>query len=302
LTRLLDLGIEPFLISSSLVAVVGQRLVRKICPACKVLDPLSPQFIKRLPAYIVEKTKDITSWKGAGCEACNFSGYSGRFGLFEVLIITPPIREAIAAAYTAESIKKTAEENGFQPMSTDGIRKAFQGMTTIEEVFRVAPPEISEIPSEDIITPAIQEDALQEEIPREEPAPSFSTISPRKILVADDSEIVLKILSNTIESEGYLVTTAKTGLEALKLSLKEKPDLIITDFLMPGMDGVTLIKKLKSQLATRYIPIIMLTAKKGGDAEVISINAGADDYLTKPVNSRSLLARINRLLQKPAIE
>ncbi len=301
LTRLMDLGIEPFLLSSSLVAVVGQRLVRKICPICKVPDPLSPQILKRLPPHIGGK-KDITFWKGAGCEACNYSGYSGRLGLFEVLIITSSLREAITSAGTAESIKKTAEENGFQPMSTDGIRKAFQGMTTIEEVFRVAPPEIGEIPSENIFQPDFYEKAPQEEIPREGPVSSFSSVRPRKILLADDNEIILKILSNILESEGYLISIAKNGLEALKLALQEKPDLLITDFLMPVMDGMALIKKLKSQLATRYIPIIMLTAKVDEDSEVEGIDAGADDYLTKPVNPKRLLVRVDRLLKRLTVE
>jgi len=73
----------------------------------------------------------------------------------------------------------------------------------------------------------------------------------------------------------------------------------VTDYLMPEMDGVTLIKKLKSQLSTRYIPIIMLTAKDEVDSQVMGIDAGADDYLTKPVNAKRLLARVNRLLRRP---
>ncbi len=78
----------------------------------------------------------------------------------------------------------------------------------------------------------------------------------------------------------------------------EKPDLIISDFLMPKMDGLEFIKKLKSQLATRFIPVIMLTAKDEVESEVEVIDAGADDYLTKPVVPKRLLVRVNRLLNK----
>lgn len=84
----------------------------------------------------------------------------------------------------------------------------------------------------------------------------------------------------------------------MRLALQDKPDLIITDYLMPQMDGIALIKKLKSQLTTRYIPIIMLTAKDEVDSEVEGIDAGADDYLTKPVNPKRLLARAKRLISR----
>ena len=114
----------------------------------------------------------------------------------------------------------------------------------------------------------------------------------------DDNRVVLKILKNILESRNYLTVSASNGIEALKIAFQEKPDLIITDYMMPEMDGMTLITKLKSQLATRFIPIIMLTSKDEVDAEVAVINAGADDYLTKPVNPKRLIARINRLLNR----
>jgi DNA-binding response OmpR family regulator len=118
--------------------------------------------------------------------------------------------------------------------------------------------------------------------------------------VADDNELIIKILRNILESENYVTLAAKNGLEALRLALQEKPDLIITDLIMPKMDGLTLVKKLKSQLATRYIPVIMLTAKDEVDLEVKGIDAGADDYLTKPVNPKRLLARVERLINRPS--
>ncbi|MBW2117429.1 MAG: type II/IV secretion system protein [Deltaproteobacteria bacterium] len=299
-TRLLDLGIEAFLLSSSLVAVVGQRLVRGICQKCKVPEPLSEKFLERLPANI-DGDKKATFWKGAGCEACQYTGYSGRLGLFEVLTITPPLREVIAPGISTVILKKVAESEGFQSMSVDGIRKALQGLTTIEEVFRVAPPEVSEVSKGHVVEPAVPEEIGLEESPAEEMMSSIGVVRPQKILVADDNEIILKILTNILESENYLIITAQDGLEALKLTLQEKPDLIVTDYIMPKMDGITLIKKLKSQLATRYIPIIMLTAKDQENTEVEVIDAGADDYLVKPVNPKRFLARINRLLKRPGI-
>ncbi len=296
-TRLLDLGIEAFLISSSLVAVVGQRLVRGVCQKCKIPEPLSPEILQRLPPYI-RREKEATFWKGAGCEACQYTGYSGRLGLFEILMLTPSLRQIIAQNVSSTILKKAAEEEGFQIMSMDGISKALQGLTTIEEVFRVAPPEVAETTSGKILEPSVAEEMAPEESLPEVPMPSIGVARSRKILVVDDNQIILKILCNILESEGYLVITAENGLDALKLSVKEKPDLIVTDYIMPKMDGVTLIRKLKSQLATSYIPVVMLTVKDQEDTEVEVIEAGADDYLVKPVNQKSFLARINRLLNR----
>ena len=216
--------------------------------------------------------------------------------------MTTTLKEALGTKVTAEGLRKIAEGEGFKSMSMDGITKALQGMTTIEELFRVAPPEIYEPPVEKVIQPAFQEEVVYEESVPEEHVSSLSMSRPPNILLADDNEIILKVVSNILESEGYRIDKAKNGMEALRLALREKPDLIITDFLMPVMDGVTLIKRLKSQLATRYIPIIMLTAKDEEDAEVEVIDAGADDYLTKPVNAQKLLVRIKRLLNRPVIE
>ena len=120
-----------------------------------------------------------------------------------------------------------------------------------------------------------------------------------KILVVDDNEVILKILRKLLESKDYHIITAKNGLEAFQLALKEQPDLVITDYLMPKMDGVTLIQKLKSESSSCSIPIIMLTAKDEVDSEVKVIDAGADDYLTKPINSKRLLARVKRLISRP---
>jgi len=296
--RLVDLGVEPFLISASLNAVIGQRLVRKICPNCRVRESLPADFLRRLPMF-ADGNKSTDFWKGAGCNACNYSGYSGRMALFELLMITPSLREIIIANGSSSAIKSAAAKEGFQSMGLDGIQKAMKGLTTIEEVFRVAPPETGEISKESILEPVSTEDGTREDDLPTGSMPSLSTVRPHKILLADDSEIVLKILRNILEAENYLVITAKNGVDALRLIMKEKPDLLVTDNLMPGMDGMELVRRLKSQFETRYMPILMLSAKDELDSEVDGINAGADDYLTKPVNTKRFLARINRLLNKP---
>lgn len=295
--RLMDLGIDPFLVSASLIAVVGQRLIRRICESCKAPDKLLPEQLEEIRPYIGNK-KDVAFWKGEGCEACQHTGYSGRLGLFEMLTLTPSLKNIISGGLSSGQLRDEAQKEGYHMMSFDGIQKALQGLTTIEEIFRVAPPEItvdSQRPDTD--TPA-QEDLIPKDEDTSEEACLFTTDCPTKILVVDDNLVVLKLLRHLLESEDYLVITAENGLEALKLASTENPDIIITDYVMPEMDGVMLVKKLKSRAATRAIPIMMLTGKDEEESELEGLDAGADDYLTKPIARNRFLARVALLLKR----
>ena len=217
--------------------------------------------------------------------------------IFEVLKITPSLREMIGSDASAVHLKRLAEKEGFQTMAMDGLDKALKGLTTIEEIFRVAPPDVEDIFEEPVTETSGSEEIRIEETPSEEPSPAISSIKPKKILVADDNQIILKLVRHILESDGHLVISAEDGLKALRLAMQEKPDLIVTDYLMPKMDGIELTKKLKAQLGSRYIPIIMLTAK---DEKFQSkgMKAGADDYMTKPINSKEFLAKANRLMSR----
>ncbi len=311
IAHLLDLGVDASVIADSLVAVIGQRLVRKICDKCKTPDPLTPQIFEQLDSVTpTDHAKKF--WKGAGCEACRYSGYAGRVGIFEILMVKSAIREilrqdvagGLAGDQIAAALREDADANGFSTLKTDGIAKAFKGRTTIEEVLRVAPPEPDDAAQESLDKAVQNRDGAfpapeESRAHGQEPPSSIASFRPEKILIVDDNRVVLKILKNILESRNYLTVSASNGFEALKIAYQEKPDLIITDYLMPEMDGMTLITKLKSQLATRFIPIIMLTSKDEVDVEVAVINAGADDYLTKPVNPKRLIVRINRLLNRP---
>jgi type IV pilus assembly protein PilB len=304
--RLQDMGVDASVLSDFLVAVIGQRLVRQICDKCKTPDPLTPQLFEQLDS-VIQPDRAKKFWKGTGCEACRYSGYTGRLAIFEIFMITPAIREILAKVaagdVAAVALRKAADAEGFTTLKMDGIAKAFMGRTTIEEVLRVAPPEQDDA-AQDSLDKATQNRGgafpapAESQAHRPEPPSSIACFRPEKILIVDDNRVVLKILKNILESQNYLTVSASNGMEALKIAYQEKPDLIITDYMMPEMDGMALITKLKSQLTTRFIPIIMLTSKDEVDAEVEVINAGADDYLTKPVNPKRLIVRINRLLNR----
>ena len=238
--RLLDLGIEDFMISASLVVVVAQRLVRKICPHCKAPHPLGPQLAKQVKACQAGE-QDGDFWKGAGCEACQYTGYAGRLGIFEVFRITPQIRGLISASVDVTELKKAAKLQGFENMLADGLSKARQGMTTVEEVLRVVPPDDADTPP--LSAPAQPAATTTDPVTSQDPqTPGITSARSDKILIADDSEIILQLLSNVLESENFRIITAANGREALRLAMQERPDLIVTDLLMPEMDGITLIK------------------------------------------------------------
>lgn len=135
-TRLIDMGVEPFLLASSLEAVMAQRLLRKICPHCK--EPYQPDehLLKNLNGSATIK-KGAIFYHGKGCNECNQTGMSGRTGMFEMLRITSKLRELIAAKPTTEQILKAAPSDHIS-MIHDGIAKILAGLTTPEEVFRVA--------------------------------------------------------------------------------------------------------------------------------------------------------------------
>ena len=135
-TRLIDMGVEPFLLASSLEAVLAQRLIRKICPKCK--EPYEPDenLIKNLNGAM-DIQPGTSFYHGAGCNECNQTGMSGRTGIFELLKITHKLRELIAERPTTEQIIRAAPADHIS-MVHDGISKILEGITTPEEIFRVA--------------------------------------------------------------------------------------------------------------------------------------------------------------------
>lgn len=139
LPRLLDMKVEPYLIASTVNVAIGQRLVRRICKACKLPYRLSAAEEKSLSEIMPPEllTTHGAFYKGGGCSACNETGYHGRAGIHEVLEITPSVREAILRKISSSEIRALAMLNGMVPMIVDGFAKAAAGVTSIEEVLRM---------------------------------------------------------------------------------------------------------------------------------------------------------------------
>ena len=139
ITRLKDIGVEPYLISSSVIGVLAQRLIRNICPQCRVPYQTDQSMLAKLSEYFPELKEPITLYKGKGCKNCKQSGYWGRTGIFELLIVDERIKQLISEKASPQIIRETARETtGMISLRDDGLKKVLKGITTLEEVDRVA--------------------------------------------------------------------------------------------------------------------------------------------------------------------
>jgi len=139
--RLLDFGVEPFLIATTVNVVIAQRLVRKICVKCRISEEVSGILVNEISETLLQKyfpnEKNLRVYKGKGCDLCHETGYVGRVGIFEVLLVDDEVKAAIVAKKDSSEIKKIVVKNKMTTMLEDGIEKVKQGVTTIDEIIRV---------------------------------------------------------------------------------------------------------------------------------------------------------------------
>jgi CheY-like chemotaxis protein len=181
-------------------------------------------------------------------------------------------------------IKKAAMRAGMRTLLDDGIEKAARGLTTLDEVLRVvAHADLSDI------QPAEAQAARADSN-----APDAVSAGGR-ILVVEDSPTVATVVKYFLELEGFEVLVAEDGRVGLETALRARPDVIVADVNMPGMDGVAMVKALRADARTSQVRIMMLTSESSVDSETDALAAGADDYVLKPVEPRRLAARVKAL-------
>ncbi len=144
-TRLVNMGVEPFLISACLIGVLAQRLVRKICEHCK--EPYEPPALI-MRRWGLDKKKGLLLYHGRGCDHCKGTGFRGRAGIFELLVVDDEIREMIIQGASAMALRKKAQVKGMKLLSDDGLSKVLSGVTTIEEVSRVCAEQSDAVPDD----------------------------------------------------------------------------------------------------------------------------------------------------------
>ena len=322
-TRLVDIGVEAYKIAAALRGVVAQRLMRKLCPTCKEVWMEAPA--DRLKKWI---PKGTPLYRAAGCPDCAMTGYRGRFGIIEVLTVSAEVEQRIAAGETAEHIAGAARRSGMKGLWDSGLEHVLRGESTLDELTRVV-----DIPEEDDHPPEVVAGARRS-TGRGKPHPAASqgaalgfaepahTLAPeeltahfelleepepprvsgphgmpaRKVLLVDDEDSLRKVVKDLLERDGYIVSEARDGVQALDQVDRVGPDIIVLDLNMPGLDGYGVLSHLRSRPATADIPVIVLTAKSDEDNEVRVFELGADDFLTKPFRARALSARLEAVL------
>jgi type IV pilus assembly protein PilB len=285
LTRLYDLGIQPFLIASSLLGILAQRLVRRPCPACAIGQQPGADTIEK--AGGAGRLPSDGRWvAGRGCDQCGQSGFKGRIAIHEVLAVTEEIRDLISRRAAEHVIKKAAMLGGMRTLLEDGIEKAAQGLTTLDEVLRVVAR------SDSTDTPRA---AGPNAAPRGDLGEPPSATLGGRVLVVEDNATITTVVKYFLELEGFEVLVAEDGVIGLEMALRERPDVIVTDVNMPGMGGMAMVKALRADTRTSLMRIMMLTSESSVESEAEGLAAGADDYVLKPVEPRRLAARVKAL-------
>jgi type IV pilus assembly protein PilB len=308
ITRLLDLGIEPFLISSAVIGILAQRLVRSPCPACSVAQPPSADAIEKAGGS--SRLPTDAKWvAGRGCDECRQTGCKGRIAIHELLPITDEVRELISQRASEQAIRKAARNSGMSTLLEDGILKAAAGLTTLEDVVRVVAAADADGRNEESPKPAAgttsavrhnvadiktdKADPVSVEM-RNQPA----SILKERVLVVEDSATIASVVKYFLELEGFEVLLAKDGNEGLEAARRDRPRVVVTDCNMPGMDGMTMVRALRAEAHSRDIAVLMLTSDDRVEKETEALEAGVDDYILKPVEPRRLAARVKSVLAR----
>ena len=137
-TRLVDMGVEPYLVASSLVAVLAQRLVRVLCTDCREAYYPTPEALAEVG---IKANGPVEAYRAVGCPRCHQTGYRGRLGIFELMVLDDELREYVSQSIDAKTIKRAAVKRGMSTLRADGARKVVEGLTSIDEVLRTSEDE-----------------------------------------------------------------------------------------------------------------------------------------------------------------
>jgi type II secretory ATPase GspE/PulE/Tfp pilus assembly ATPase PilB-like protein/ActR/RegA family two-component response regulator len=269
-TRLMNLGLEPFKIADSLAAVLAQRLVRRLCLHCRRMhDDLEARRLGQQ-----HQVKSIPASAGPGCDHCKQTGYFGRTPVAELLTPSDELRATIARGATSHEIRKAMHDAGMPSMRQQALALVARGITSLEEIDRV-------LASEDRETPR--------------------TKAGRRVLITDDEPITRMLVKLLLEREHYEVLEACTGREAVDIARRERPDLLLIDLNMPEMDGYQAIAQMRKEQGLTAMSIVVLTSEDGPDVERRVLQLGADDYIVKPFDAEVLLARVHAVFRRIAV-
>jgi CheY-like chemotaxis protein len=328
ITRLVDMGVQPFLVASSLTMVVAQRLVRRPCSSC-VGDYVPSARTLALLGLVEEDLADATPRRGKGCADCGGTGYRGRTGVFEVLPVTAALRKVLLSTPTEAAIGVAARENGMTTLRAAALGAAYRGETTFEEVLRTTHVDTVSGPRCPTCARSLADDMLccpwdgaqvgrdrctrcdrhldaewavcpwcRTAVDRHHPVPVRATAAalPR-LLVIDDDESVCAFVEAALQGVAH-VTRALSSEAGLNLVGEREFDAVLIDNGLPDLSGVELIRLIRSDPKTLTLPLVLFTGETSPEVERDARHAGADDFLAKPVEPVLLEERVLALLHR----
>jgi type IV pilus assembly protein PilB len=272
IARLVDIGVERPAISATLRGVVAQRLVRRVCPHCaEKATTLNEDEQRLVRQYGVTPTV-----RSRGCARCGQTGFQGRLAILEILVLTPALQELISKGATAPEIHKAAMAAGMRTLRSSALQRVVDGETTLHEVERV----VGETMEDGDKTPV-------QDKPR--------------VLVVEDDAVCRKVARRQLTENGFDAAECVSGEEALaRLQIDDRIGLVVLDLGLPGMQGDEVLLKLRQSPSTASLPVIVLTGSPDPDLEVRLMEAGADDYIRKPLEPRRFITRVRAALRRAA--
>jgi len=319
-TRLVDMGVEPFLVASSLTLVVAQRLLRTPCKACASSYVPSDRTLSLLGISEADLA-GATPMRGRGCSECGGTGYRGRTGVFELLPVTAQMRQVLLSTPTESAIGAAARSHGMLTLRASALAAAYRGETTYEEVLRATHVDTVSGPrcpscARGLVdgmlccpydgTPVGRDRCSGCDKPLDAEwstcpwcrTPVAGAVAnqqrplPRLLVVDHDpgsAALVVAAFAGSAE-----VVVAGTADQALSLVAEQKVDAVLVDQGLPDLDGIDLIRLLRAEPRTSKTPVVLLTHDAALEADARS--AGADDCLTRPVEPELLEERMLDLL------
>jgi CheY-like chemotaxis protein len=268
--RLADLGLPRSSIAGALRGVVAQRLVREVCEWChaRIEGDLTSEE-SRLAAHDGVRPKV----RAVGCARCGQTGYRGRVAAMDVVQVTPDLQNLIIRSGTPAELQRAAASGGGRSVRAAALDLVEAGKTTLEEVERV----LGEAEQE---TPAPQPEA------------------PHALLVDDDA-VVRGLARGLLEKSGLKVSEAGDGGAALERLEKDRDvSLIVLDLNMPVLGGVDVLRRVRGAMNLGSVPIVVLTGSEDQASEVAVMDAGADDYIRKPIDPPRFVSRVKAVLRR----
>jgi CheY-like chemotaxis protein len=297
ITRLVNLGLQPFKIAESLNAVVAQRLLRRLCPGCATVN--DDATAKRLGEQ--HGVPRVGASVGRGCDRCKQTGYIDRMAVPELLIPDDRLRAAIRNGAGVADIRNAMRAAGSPSMRETAVGLVGAGILSIEEVDRV----LSDHSDDGSMAVAVEAAApvvaaAPPAITVTAPAAAPRAAVKRKILVADDDRMTRLLMRMLLEKDGFTVIEAENGALGMAALRSDRPDLMIVDLQMPDMDGFQVLDMIRGDQQLASLPVLVLTSESGTDVESKVLEMGADDYLVKPFEPEVMIARIRAAFRRAA--